>query len=26
LKGLEQENKELKEKVKVQFGKVYDEI
>ncbi|MFD1452357.1 DUF6262 family protein [Oceanobacillus sojae] len=26
LKGLEQENKELKEKIKVQFGKIYDEI
>ncbi|WP_017795206.1 hypothetical protein [Oceanobacillus kimchii] len=26
LKGLEQENKELKEKVKIQFGKIYDKI
>ncbi|AVQ97746.1 transposase [Oceanobacillus iheyensis] len=26
LKRLEQENKELKEKVKIQFGKIYDKI
>lgn len=26
LKGLEQENKELKKKLKIQFGKIYDNL
>lgn len=26
LKGLEQENKKFKEKLKIQFGKIFDEI